>query len=171
MREFFKGWRRKAGVVALVMACAFASGWVRSLFRLDVTSFRPCQSLHCLISKDGELTYRRLSPSEADKSFGGLMSLKWHSAEMNAYSRSNYKNYWNDCEIHWHLHWSSFDFGATTCEVTQNNPTVTWRQREDNWQIPYYAVVIPLSVLSAYMLLSKPRPAKKSAEPSPAEAL
>jgi len=30
MREFFHGWRRKIGVVTLVMACVLMVGWVRS---------------------------------------------------------------------------------------------------------------------------------------------
>ena len=30
MREFFKPWRRKIGVVTLVMACVLMAGWVRS---------------------------------------------------------------------------------------------------------------------------------------------
>lgn len=35
MREFFRGWRRKVGVVTLMMACVFAAGWVRSLTSTD----------------------------------------------------------------------------------------------------------------------------------------
>lgn len=30
MREFLRGWRRRIGVLALVLACAFMGGWVRS---------------------------------------------------------------------------------------------------------------------------------------------
>ena len=30
MREFFSGWRRKVGVVALMLACVLMAGWVRS---------------------------------------------------------------------------------------------------------------------------------------------
>src|SRR5882757_1087048 len=30
MREFFHGWRRKAGCVTLVMACMLMIGWMRS---------------------------------------------------------------------------------------------------------------------------------------------
>ena len=30
MREFFRGWRRKAGVVSLVIACALGGMWCRS---------------------------------------------------------------------------------------------------------------------------------------------
>ena len=35
MREFFRGCRRKAGCVTLVMVCVAAAGWVRSLYVLD----------------------------------------------------------------------------------------------------------------------------------------
>src|SRR5436305_15129558 len=31
MREFFKGWNRKAGIATLLMASAFAVGWARGL--------------------------------------------------------------------------------------------------------------------------------------------
>jgi len=36
MGEFFKGWRRKTGVVTLVMACVFMSAWVRSQTTIDI---------------------------------------------------------------------------------------------------------------------------------------
>ena len=35
MREFFKGWRRKVGCITLVMACALAGLWSRSRTRWD----------------------------------------------------------------------------------------------------------------------------------------
>ncbi|MEI8019188.1 MAG: hypothetical protein WCH39_13375 [Schlesneria sp.] len=38
MREFFKGWRRKFGVVALVMALGFVAGWMRSQLLIDMIS-------------------------------------------------------------------------------------------------------------------------------------
>lgn len=30
MREFFKGWRRKAGCVALTVSCLLMAAWIRS---------------------------------------------------------------------------------------------------------------------------------------------
>ena len=36
MREFFRGWRRKIGVVTLLMALVAMGGWVRSLYSVDV---------------------------------------------------------------------------------------------------------------------------------------
>lgn len=35
MWEFFRGWRRKVGVLTLMMTCIFAAGWVRSFFTID----------------------------------------------------------------------------------------------------------------------------------------
>ena len=35
MREFFNGWRRKAGCVTLVMACGLMGMWVRSCIVID----------------------------------------------------------------------------------------------------------------------------------------
>jgi hypothetical protein len=40
MREFFRGWRRKAGLVTLVMACAVMAMWARSRFINDVPPSR-----------------------------------------------------------------------------------------------------------------------------------
>jgi hypothetical protein len=35
MGEFFKGWRRKSGVLNLMIACLFAPEWVRSFYAYD----------------------------------------------------------------------------------------------------------------------------------------
>ena len=40
MWSFFHGWRRKAGVITLVMACAIMGLWVRSRFFDEVIRFR-----------------------------------------------------------------------------------------------------------------------------------
>lgn len=66
MREFFNGWRRKAGVVLLVMACAEMGGWIRSNIACDEIYVRNSQGdvrslasasgwLHCsLLSYEGD---------------------------------------------------------------------------------------------------------------------
>ncbi|HEY4258663.1 MAG TPA: hypothetical protein VGM98_00830 [Schlesneria sp.] len=36
MHTFFHGWRRKAGVVALVMSCALMGGWLNSLYLANI---------------------------------------------------------------------------------------------------------------------------------------
>ena len=39
MRDFFRLWRRKIGVLTLVMACLAMGGWVRSLHTVDLAQF------------------------------------------------------------------------------------------------------------------------------------
>lgn len=48
MGEFFKGWRRKTGVLTLVMACLFAAVWVRSMYQRD---YQFVSGAHLLSSK------------------------------------------------------------------------------------------------------------------------
>lgn len=38
MREFFQGWRRKVGCVVLVVACVLASAWIRSVYVADLVT-------------------------------------------------------------------------------------------------------------------------------------
>jgi hypothetical protein len=39
MGEYFKPWRRKVGCVTLIVACVFAAGWVRSFYVVDDFGF------------------------------------------------------------------------------------------------------------------------------------
>ena len=71
MREFFRGWRRKIGVVTLATACLLAFGWVRSLVIVDqvavaidasghfVTSPFVITTNHFLTSKNGCIRWIR----------------------------------------------------------------------------------------------------------------
>ena len=45
MMEFFRGWRRKVGVVTLAMACVFMVGWVRSLPDWNISRTCPASKL------------------------------------------------------------------------------------------------------------------------------
>jgi hypothetical protein len=53
MHTFFHGWRRKAGVVTLVIALVFIGGWIRSMSLLDVLQLRSPWGLHRAISSQG----------------------------------------------------------------------------------------------------------------------
>lgn len=47
MWSFFHGWRRKAGVVTLVMALAMAAAWVRSCVVDDLIQIRLTPAVGC----------------------------------------------------------------------------------------------------------------------------
>ncbi len=89
MGEFFKGRKRKVGVVTLVMACLFMGGWVRS--------YSNCDSI-------------RVSYNRCLASYEGVISMN-------------------------QIHFSPCTY----------------------WSFSYLYIVLPLTLLSAYLLLSKPR--------------
>ena len=104
MRDFFRGWKRRAGVATLMMACLFAAGWVGSL---DLDEFPVLWSHHV----DEETYY------EARMWKAGIHFAKFTLTERN----------------------ESFTlYGASSITV---------------W---YWAIVLPLTLLSAWLLLSKP---------------
>ena len=56
MHEFFKGWKRKVGLVTLVMAGAFTVSWVRSFYHMDVYGLQLPSMTFCVMSNaDGIL--------------------------------------------------------------------------------------------------------------------
>ena len=55
MDEFFRGWRRKIGVLTLVMACVFMVGWVRSEAMFDMIAYADQGELLRIASSDNAL--------------------------------------------------------------------------------------------------------------------
>jgi hypothetical protein len=103
MREFFRGWRRKAGCVTLVTACVFVAAWGRHLVFQD-----------------------RIDIPVGD-------SIIWAIALI--------------------------DDGILFTEYTniELTPGTFLYRHNDSIVIPYWSTIIPLTAISAWLLLSKPR--------------
>ena len=148
MREFFKPWRRKIGLLTLLMACVFMAGWVRSSFIRDWIVFysgnhlvqfgSDSQRLYCLVdySKDH---INKEGATWKVPSFGtAVLSRPDPLAPATL----------DDSHRSWSRHWLGFyvwqktywDFYQSTLYV-----------------IPYWSVVIPLTLASAFLLLSTQR--------------
>ena len=148
MREFFRGWRRKLGVLTLLMACVFAAGWVRSY------------SIHDMIYGLVVLGHER----EFHSILGDLMITTFQSGQVRipfyyeSYSTNN-----NTME--------PIEYGIWPLYV--QHPSEIFRStRHFGGQfisIRYWSIVLPLTVLSAFLLLTKPRKSnqKKTLEPIP----
>lgn len=65
MREFFCGWRRKLGCIALVLACSLFGLWMRSRVLIDFYEISVGDRQHCFGSYHGYLSWRSW-----DTSFG-----------------------------------------------------------------------------------------------------
>ena len=145
MREFFQSWRRKAGCVTLAMSCVFMAGWVRGVRRVDVLHYR------------GKLGDIRMLSSRR-----GLM---WISDKTTSRWEKEPPFYWEyECDKEGGAFEGMLDYvdkkfgGYFGFRYRWTQPTSTLMGSKI-LVIPYSSSVIPLTLLSAYLLLTKPRPA------------
>lgn len=148
MRDFFKGWRRKIGVATLVMACVFTAGWIRSFaisdfLRMDCPKFRlMAESTRGWIECDHipEL----VEPGEWDFEFySGYPRPEWGPPLKKV-------PMW--VSTGW---WTTYDEKGNEIGGTGHKATSH-----------YAAIVVPLIIVSAWLLLRSPRHVA-TPEPSP----
>ena len=148
MGEFFKGWRRKVGLVTLFMACLFMVGWVRSETIRDEISLCPRQYCHLeFASQQGKLA---LHEYDADPSGPGYdtneLPLSWSTCKLEVWLTCSPRL---DETLVWQWQCLGFAYGAGLTHLIG----ITAQVRT----IPYWSIVIPLTAISAFLLLSKPR--------------
>lgn len=150
MREFFKPLRRKVGVLTLGLACVSSIAWLRSSMQIDVISYNgKTHSDIVSICRRGimwELRFERplehgLRPGWNYMHSSDQWWVEQRFTEYTAYGVGGFRLSYN-----WHAATSTG--GATLLT-------------------PHWAVTIPLTLLSAYLLLSKPRQAKSPEPPTP----
>ena len=154
MGEFFHGWKRKFGVATLVLACVFAAGWMRSLTVQDQFFGQHHQSVHILISMDGAVSWMRCSPVFLK------VPIRWQWISQDSTDRRAVQDTWTNQlveNVDWKWGLCGFVFGCASMGRSDLQ-FGTWTQRDEVWQAPYWSIVIPLIIISAYLLLSKPRP-------------
>ena len=148
MGDFLYGWRRKAGGVALVLACVVVAGWVRS-WRVDdliqLTSEEDMATDIHIRSFEGFLIMQveTLVPPKPIK----WAVPKWSIVELHKTAAA-------DDPMIWRFRWCGFAAGYELGRAYLPDGRV------DLWFIPYWSIVIPLTLLSAYLLLVKPRKPK-----------
>ena len=164
MGEFFHGWRKKMGVVTLVMALVLLGGWVRSKSMVDIFYAYDKQSMFGLGSFAGRLTFFR-----SDRIQGNPTPF-WRKAPLHRYHgfHTGAVQQYDPMDGHatdWRWDLYGFHIGAG---VSTENPIGI---RIEQCIVPYGFLVWPLTLISAILLLSKPRslPHQKTVEPIPGE--
>lgn len=140
MREFFKTWQRKFGVVTLLMALVFTAGWVRSYVLFEKFCFRVerfSTSHQHLYSTNGQIWWSRLLEEQ-----GGL-HCQWHYS-----SKSSNVIICNPEDITWRWKVGEFEIGEHP-DIGIGRVTYAI--------IPYWSIALPLAAVSAFLLLTKPR--------------
>ncbi|MDB5343493.1 MAG: hypothetical protein JWP89_1870 [Schlesneria sp.] len=130
MRIFFQGWRRKVGCVVLVMALAFMGAWIRSLL---ITDF--CESPIGSVWQAGFVSHR------------GHFSYGWTNRKGS--TRFKWNSFDSQDPIAIRSHSFFFDFTGGTAPNPSGMPS--------ELIIPYWSIIIPLTLLSACLILWKPR--------------
>ena len=152
MRELFKGWRRKTGIVTLGLACVFAAGWLRSqqIFDDSVRNFGGYR--YGIMSFDGMIKFGRTSEIK------GFPSVIWDSGKLSQLSGFEVDDNgarrpfdpWKSIEVDWRWDCGKFNFGSGMMKWGTGN------LKCESFIIPYWSIVLPLTALSAFLLLSKP---------------
>ena len=166
MGEFFKPWRRKIGCVTLIMACVFAAGWVRSLAIADVSDLSgrylpKTTSFFQMASTSRGIEFRRIWPKRqgdySNRSWG------WRSSPIQQEVRSR--------DFEFEVEWAKSLCGVGIEGGSWGKPYM----RPGLMRIMiihYWSIVIPLTLISSWLLLSKPRTTnvKPISEPVPETA-
>ncbi|MDB5345602.1 MAG: hypothetical protein JWP89_3979 [Schlesneria sp.] len=130
MHTFFNGWRRKAGVVTLVMAVAMCSLWMRANLITDEITFQIADRRHTVISlRDGVIWI----------SLDGHLRQTW-MWESSAIGSAHLVN---------SMAMDITDVLTLIGNIEGLNP--------NGWVISHRNLVIPFTLLSAYLILWKPR--------------
>lgn len=149
MKIFFKGRRRFLGSTLLVLACAVSSAWIRSISIQDTftISLRP-GSQHRLVSVSQHLVVAAFTIRVPNPN-GSNANDFWTSRRIDFTgwlfaSPEITPIYFG---FHGHSFWSSrqvMDIGPVCVTVTETH-------------IPYWSFTVPLALISAWLLLGKPR--------------
>ena len=158
-------WRRKLGVLTLLMACVAMTGWVRSQsvwdsFNLKIGKDR---SLVLMSRNNGIVGMSVVDHVEGSVDFPFYVAWGHSAPEDDRPPTPDSGGFLFGTSVH--------QFPIATALYGQ--PT-TWSMADGAVisfvGIPYWGAVIPLTLISAFLLLSKPVPAnpKKPAESTPA---
>ena len=151
MREFFRGWRRKIGVIMLVLACVLVAGWVRSKSVFDQVDIVAVDSHFVAQSLKGHFCMVRVVWGHKLTPRASFNSIKPPDGEFQPWSGDD-----------WSLIWR---YKLAGIDVLKAKHDIREGAVQHKFIISYWSIVIPLTVLSAWLLLSKPR-AKPPATPT-----
>jgi len=161
MVEFFKPLRRKTGVVTLVMALALMVGWMRSNVVGEVIKIGTiCGQAQQVRSERGDVWWMSYSGSPTATEGYQRWEMWTITDKPNEpdYFRSFLRN-----KLPWYQRWQiRFDKQVWNVGV----PPSMQQYIGYGFIFPYGTLTIPLTMISLWLLLSKPRPSnqQKAAE-------
>jgi len=188
MGDFFKPWRRKIGVVTLVMACGLAAFWIKSSILHDLLTWNLKTTSYYVESCVGQMHFVSNSflPDRdfvESRDFEKLMKL-WVTGKMPTFSHISQPllKFWgyerdDDGRLSYHplqrskINWQ-YEFAGF--HISDSGKIEGLPQgikiRSIRCIVPYWSIVIPLTLLSAWLLLRRFEPSldvERARRPSP----
>jgi hypothetical protein len=145
MREFFRGWRRKAGCVALVMACVVTGCSLRARIVCDEFLFGNGHGAE--IRAIG--LHRVGIKWTVYEDPAVVFSAGWNSHPY-AVGGDSFEKVLREHPREWEWRISGFSSGQIR-NISSDGDRLTFQI------VPYWFLIIPLTLLSAYLILWKPR--------------
>jgi len=155
MGEFFQEWQRKAGCVTLLMTLALMGAWIRSLLVEDLV-LRGGQSDTYFTSGNGSIQWDQITLTSG-KPINLEPNLRWEIRRLPDHDGVTLPI--KESRVLWRR--IGFGFQVAVAEY----PDSAGNQiRRGQWAISYWAITVPLTLLSAYLILRKPRPKPRAAQ-------
>ena len=153
MREFFKGWRRKTALVTLVLSCGVLAIWLRSRDTEDFIIICP-DGITCtfIVSASEGVFWESCRFLDIDEPEQRPLreSIHFFSSRYDPKDRTNF--FAAASTILTKRTWGGFMFGRprhTSPSDPQTESVIL--------AAPHLAIVLPLILLSVWLLVSKPR--------------
>lgn len=144
MQDYFHSWQRRAGIVTLVIACALLGGWLRSFRTLDSLFLHGNHWRYGISSVDGRIWLINTTP---------LLGESW--VDWNSREHESEFDPMEGTDIVWRYDWAGFHIGTYTRPIPSQ--TASGKFEVFSLMIPYWAIAMPLALLSAYLIVLKPR--------------
>lgn len=155
MRELVRGWKRKLGVLMLVLACLVMCAWMRSFFIADVIEYTTSshsqdeyQSVGGVLAWWTDINFdESATPFEADP------PVRWNGGVSTTNFFSNHYQL-DEMKMDWSINWPCIGIGKSPAAVVGNGS-------RHLRIVPYWSIVLPLTLASAWLILSRPHIAKR----------
>lgn len=164
MLQYFKPLRRKIGMVTQVMACLFAVGWVRSLIVADEVDWGRGNLDHQLISHAGSIRWQykrwQMSGSPPDDPVPIVQRIRFVRPDKRELALDPMKMFSENRRDYAGISFGTFtsdESKSTSTQPRMPRPYVVWHK---SCVIQYWLPTIPLTLLSAWLLLSRLGPLK-----------
>ena len=169
MGGFFNGWRRKTGCVTLVMALVFTGGWVKSFTREDEIAITVFQRRQCFDSMSGLINWWAWDDPSPCERCEWLSSTDHCNNDLTQKSSRDFGRQEKKLIAEFR-----FDSESISSQVYLNvdgdvelndDESIAASLRKSI--IPYWYIVLPLTAISAWLLLTKrSNPILKPPEPT-----